>query len=312
MAGEWIAVDACLPTKPETLEMMDRTGMIAPDVVGRFAMVWIWASHNMTNGTARISPRLLARACQCEESFLREMSAVGWLVIDEAAGTVSIDPEQWERRFSTAAKSRALAAARHARHKAGTPDVPPGGASRRGGGATRPGSKRRAPPAVARRALEREREEKENSSSSRESIAEQEGNQPVPAEPATGRTWADFLPIWQAGAGVAWGSRTPPDGIEQLLAEPGWFEDAVEAIRRLPSCRYFRDPVPLGQFLTPGFVGRILAGDFANAPRPRGYAARQPDAPPPARGFEGDDLARFEAARRRVLGEIAAATVEPG
>ena len=110
MAGEWIPYDVCLPQKPEVLELVDRTGLPVDQVVGRLLMLWGWASLNSSDGTARMSIRLLGRVCGGDEAFWREVEKVSWLVIDAENGTVAIPG--WERRFSKSAKSRALHAVR--------------------------------------------------------------------------------------------------------------------------------------------------------------------------------------------------------
>jgi len=139
VAGEWIPYDVCLPQKPEVLELVDRTGLAPDQVVGRLVMLWGWAALNSSDGTARMSVRLLARLCGGDEDFWREVESVGWLQIDAENGTVAIPG--WDRRFASAAKSRALTTVRHQVDKAR--------------GAERPQRGRVAPPRVARGALER-------------------------------------------------------------------------------------------------------------------------------------------------------------
>lgn len=60
------------------------------------------------------------------------------------------------------------------------------------------------------------------------------------------------------------------------LAEPGWLDQAVEAIGRLPSCKYFTTPVTLVQFCGPGFVARVLGGQY-DAPKTLKGAPATPD-----------------------------------
>lgn len=117
MAGEWIPYDVCLPQKPEVLELVDRTGLPADQVVGRLVMLWGWAALNSSDGTARMSIRLLAKVCGGDDEFWYAVQDVGWLVIDADNGTVGIPG--WDARFSKAAKSRALATVRHQVDKVG-------------------------------------------------------------------------------------------------------------------------------------------------------------------------------------------------
>ena len=53
-----------------------------------------------------------------------------------------------------------------------------------------------------------------------------------------------------------------PDGTAEALATPGWYEQALEAIQRIPRCRYFRNPPTLIQFVKPGFVAKINGGAY--------------------------------------------------
>ncbi len=289
MAGEWIPYDVCLPQKPEVLELLDRTGLAPDQVVGRLLMLWGWAALNSADGTARMSVRLLARLCGGDEEFWREVEAVGWLVIDAENGTVAIPG--WDRRFSKAAKSRALATVRHQVDKVG--------------GASRPRRGRDAPPRGAQRARE-EREEKRNSSSPPGVAALAEDPEQTPQEAPDGPAgWDTLRKAWAAGTGRPWKLPDPPDKVGDRLAEPGWFGKALAAIEALPRCRYFRDPVTLPQLVAPGFVDKVLGGQFDNAREQRpagGY--RGPEDRPPAQGFTGADAEAFERTKRALAAKI--------
>jgi len=277
MAGEWIPYDVCLPQKPEVLELVDRTGLAPDQVVGRLMMLWGWAALNSSDGTARMSIRLLARLCGGDEDFWREVEAVGWLQIDAENGTVAIPG--WDRRFSKAAKSRALTTVRHQVDKAG--------------GATRPQRGRNAPPTGAPRALERRDRGDRNSSSSPVDAAQ--GEDAGPAGPAG---WDTLRKAWAAGTGRPWKLPDPPDKVADRLAEPGWFGKALAAIDALPRCKYFRDPVTLPQLVAPGFVDKVLGGQFDNPrDRPSGRPGEAPP-PPPMAAWSSDDQARMEATKR--------------
>lgn len=275
MAGEWIPYDVCTPRKPEVLELVDRTGLERATVVGRLQALWGYAALNSSDGTIRISVRLLAGECGGDEAFWYMVEDVGWLVIDAEAGTVGIPG--WDARFSKAAKSRALATVRHQVDKVG--------------GASRPHKGRSAPPAGARRA--RERGDRSSSSSPGDAAQDQEGQTPG---------WETLRAAWRAGQGRPWSLSTPPDKAADRLEEEGWFEKALAAIDRLPACKYFRDPVTLPQFVAPGFVDKILGGQFDNA-REQRVAAGPNDRPPP-QAWSGDDAARFEATKRALAEKI--------
>ena len=288
MAGEWIPYDVCLPQKPEVLELVDRTGLAPDQVVGRLLMLWGWAALNSSDGTARMSIRLLGRLCGGDEDFWREVEAVGWLVIDAENGTVAIPG--WDRRFSKAAKSRALSTVRHQVEKAG--------------GATRPRSGRDAPPRGTARALERGDRGDRNSSSSPRVAALADGPEPEPEpEPGGPAGWETLRKAWAAGTGRPWKLPEPPDKVADRLAESGWFEKALAAIQALPRCKYFRDPVTLPQLVAPGFVDKVLGGQFDNPQRPGGPRGLD-DRPPPAVTWTPDEMARFEATKRSMAAKL--------
>jgi hypothetical protein len=284
MAGEWIPYDVCLPQKPEVLELVDRTGLAPDQVVGRLLMLWGWAALNSSDGTARMSVRLLGRLCGGDEEFWREVEAVGWLVIDGDNGTVAIPG--WERRFSQAAKSRALTTVRHQVDKAR--------------GAERPQRGRLAPPRGAPSALERGDRGDRNSSSSPGDAARTEGG-----GPAGPPGWETLRKAWAAGTGRPWKLPDPPDKVAARLAEDGWFAKALAAIEALPRCRYFSDPVTLPQLVAPGFVDKVLGGQFDN-PRQRPGAGRPGEAPAPAplSTWSPGELAAFEATKRAMADRI--------
>lgn len=286
MAGEWYAYDVCLPQKPEVLELVDRTGLEAGTVVGRLVMLWGWAALNCQDGRARISVRLLSRLVGGDEEFWMAVQDVGWLEVDAEGGTVAIPG--WERRFSQAAKNRAS----HAARAAGARDSAPK--------RTTPCAQAHAP--VRSSALERRDRGKRNSSSSPCASLSEEGGEGSAGKTPAG--WETLRKAWKAGKGRPWALPTPPDKAVDRLAEDGWFAKALAAIDRLPELRYFVDPVTLPQFVAPGFVDKILGGQFDN-PRARPIgAARGLDEKPPAQGWTGDDAARFEATKRAMIAKL--------
>jgi hypothetical protein len=110
MAGEWIAVDVGIGTKPEVLELQETTGATVDQVIGRMVQFWGWASMNTADGTLRGTPARLARLCGGDEPFWLSVERVGWLSFCAQAGTVRV--VGWEQRFSHAAKARILDARR--------------------------------------------------------------------------------------------------------------------------------------------------------------------------------------------------------
>jgi hypothetical protein len=124
----------------------------------------------------------------------------------------------------------------------------------------------------------------------------------APAGPAG---WETLRKAWAAGTGRPWRLPGPPDKVGDRLSEDGWFEKALAAIEALPRCRYFRDPVTLPQILAPGFVDKVLGGQFDNArdqPARGGYRGQE-DRPPP-QAWSGSDAAAFEATKRKLAEQI--------
>lgn len=70
---------------------------------------------------------------------------------------------------------------------------------------------------------------------------------------------------------------------------------AMAAIEALPRCKYFRDPVTLPQLVAPGFVDKVLGGQFDN---PRGERGRPDDRPPPGATLSAKDREDLEYTRR--------------
>ena len=66
-----------------------------------------------------------------------------------------------------------------------------------------------------------------------------------------------------------------------------WSEECDDTSRR-PKCRYFDTPATLFQFIAPGFVQRVLAGQYDDPkPAARGKRGAAVDEPPPAKGWVG-------------------------
>jgi hypothetical protein len=285
MAGEWLAYDIALPQKPEVLELVDATGLETDQVVGRLVMLWGWASLNCEDGRARITLRLLSRAVGGDEGFWQAVAAVGWLEVDAETGTVAIPG--WDRRFSNAAKSRALASSRAEKQRASAPER------------TTPCAQAHAP--VRSSAPKRgERRERSSSSSS-------PGAAPGDGAPEAG--WEALRAAWRAGPGRPWKLPDPPAGALERLQEAGWWEKALPAVKALAGCRYFEHPVTLAQFVGEGFVDKVLGGQFDNPKtRKAGRAGPAGDAekPPPLEGWAPDELEALKRCQRAIAEKSAA------
>ncbi len=128
MAGEWIPLDRNLGTKPEVLELVDDTGLPVEAVCWRLIQLWSWAALNSSDGTIRATPRRVAAVAGGDEAFWLAVERVGWVTF--LNGTIVI--EGWEKRFSQAAKARAMHARRQDSYRWRSRD---GGPSQGGDGA---------------------------------------------------------------------------------------------------------------------------------------------------------------------------------
>lgn len=131
----------------------------------------------------------------------------------------------------------------------------------------------------------------------------------VPPPPR--ESFAKLREAWNAGAGPEsrrkpWKPPTAPDGAQERLSEAGWYKQAIEAIDRLRGCRYFTTPVPLTQFVKPGFVERVIGGQYDSPKTPAGAAKQAFDEKRPPAEWSGDDAARFEATKRRLASQFQA------
>jgi hypothetical protein len=191
MAGEWIPLDCNLGTKPEVLELVDETGLPVEVVCWRLIQLWSWAVLNTADGTIRATPRRVAVVAGGDEQFWLAVERAGWVSFLNGNLTIA----GWDKRFSNAAKARALHARRQDSYRRRPRD-----------GAASPGCDGRASPE------ERRGEEK------REEI---QPAAPVPtSEPAKpSRSPAKPSVSWSADAG--WEGITDADRSEWAAAFPG-------------------------------------------------------------------------------------------
>jgi hypothetical protein len=135
MAGEWIPLDCNLGTKPEVLELVDETGLPVEVVCWRLIQLWSWAVLNTADGTIRATPRRVAAVAGGDEAFWLAVERAGW--VSFLSGTLTI--AGWDKRFSNAAKARALHARRQDSYRRRPRD---GGASQGCDGAASPEERR--------------------------------------------------------------------------------------------------------------------------------------------------------------------------
>jgi hypothetical protein len=92
--------------------------------------------------------------------------------------------------------------------------------------------------------------------------------------------WEAFAATWNATKRAApWVPLSPPGGWVDAAASPGWLELARQAVERLPRCEFFQTPLAVTKFLEPGWVDRILAGEFDNAKAAPRYGKPAPAGP---------------------------------
>jgi len=190
MAGEWIPLDCNLGTKPEVLELVDETGLPIEVVCWRLIQLWSWAALNSSDGTIRATPRRVAAVAGGDEAFWLAVERVGW--VSFLNGTIVI--EGWEKRFSRAAKARAMHARRQDSYRWRSRD---GGPSQGGDGAE----------SLQEKTGQERREE------------EIQPAAPVPTSKPAARSRTKSALAWSADAG--WAGITDADRQEWAQAFPG-------------------------------------------------------------------------------------------
>jgi hypothetical protein len=268
MAGEWIAVDCDLPDKAEIHELMEITSHSVEICCFRVYRLWAWFQKHSADGTAKATPARLASMICGDADFWRAVERVGWLSFDSTAGIVTLIG--WEKRFSKAAKARILSAERVKKH--------------RNGDVTHDRYKN------VTRGEERRGEARPSTTTARvASPEEQEAH------------WHTLVAAWNASGLPAWRSPRPPRDAMARIAEDGWLEVATAAIAHLAAgrCKFFTDPVALDQFCGEGFADRVIGHKF-DKPRKQPAQRFDPDKPVP-KAWGGDDAARLEATRRKMV-----------
>lgn len=116
MAGDWIKVEKCTPTKPEILEMAGILGLSPDEVFGKCFRIWSWADDHTEDGNARGVTPALVDSTMGVTGFAKALEAVGWLEhLEKPRGGVRF--VNFERHNGQTAKKRAVTAKRVAKHK---------------------------------------------------------------------------------------------------------------------------------------------------------------------------------------------------
>jgi hypothetical protein len=274
--GNWIKMRHDLYDDPDTRRVARITGLDRDQVCGKLYRLWSWADRHGHNGLVRAEIEDLDDEIG-HVGFGAALVSVGWLVTQEDGIVIP----HWERHFSDSAKVRALAGQRVEKHRT---------RRRNADSVTHP------PDGVTQDAQPDKNKNR--------------GDNPPPPPRDASQDQAALRAAWAAAAKAGkvqpYRAKTVPPALAERLAEPGWLDEALQAIQHLPRCRYFDTPATLFQLVGAGFVQRVLAGQYDD-PKPA-KAGRGPahlEDRPPAKAWTGDDAARLEATRRAMAAKMA-------
>jgi hypothetical protein len=272
MAGEWIPVDCNLGTKPEVLELVDETGLPIEVVCWRLIQLWSWAALNSSDGTIRATPRRVAAVAGGDEAFWLAVERVGW--VSFLNGTIVI--QGWDRRFSGAAKARAMHARRQDSYRGRSRDAAPSQGCD-------------APPSPQDRRGEDKREEIQPAA-------------PVPtSKPQAARSPSKPKVSWSADAG--WAGITEADRTEWATAFPGAVLDQELA----KATAWLRaNPSRAGRRNWRAFIVRWLSKCQERGGTVRTPGHRPDDRAPP-KAFTGSAAEAFERTRRALAAKATTA-----
>jgi hypothetical protein len=275
MAGDWIKVEKVTARKPEVMALADSLSIHVDHAFGLCVRFWSWCDDQMTDGHALRVTNVTLDSAFGHAGFADALVKVGWLRVRNG----SLEVPNFDRHLSESAKKRALSGSRKQKQRA--KEVTGMSRSQRDKRVTR--EEEEIPPPPQRvRGTRRGR------------------GSPEPEPGAVSAAWPILRDAWNAGRGVPWGSHKPPDELEDRLAEPGWLDDAIKAIGRIPRMKFFRTPPTLLQLVGKGFVERANGGgyDELTPVKPR---HGQDDRPPP-REWDADTKAAFERTRAKLAG----------
>lgn len=273
MSCNWIKMRHDLYGDPDTRAVARATGLDRDQVVGKLYRLWSWADQHGHNGLVRA----LVEDVDDEighVGFGAALVSVGWLATHEEGIVIP----KWDRHFSDSAKVRALGGKRAEKHRNKARNAP---------SVTEPTD------GVTRAALP----------------DKNRGDNPPPPPRDASQDEATLRAAWtkaaKAGKVQPYRAKRPPDGLSERLSEPEWLDEALRAIDHLPKCQFFDTPATMFQLVGPGFVQRVLAGQYdapKNTPR-MPHATRGQDDRPPPRQFDGE----FAERKRLTLASLAAA-----
>jgi hypothetical protein len=265
MSASWLKIRHDLADDPAVIQLSEAVQIEDDAVIGKLFRLWSWADRHTTDGhAAGVGLRWVDRLTRCD-GFGAALVRVGWLV--EGDGGLSFP--RFDRHCSDTAKARALANERQNRMR-NAPVTDPS-RSQRDNSVTREEEEKKLPP--------------------------------LPREGFDKQAWQTLRRAWNAGKGKAWKPLNPHPKAVERLSESGWLDEALKAIDRLGSCRYFKTPVSLGQFCGPDFVTLCNGGEYDElneTKKGRDFA----EAPPPPKAFTGSAAEAFERTRRALAAKV--------
>ena len=306
MAGEWFAVDCCLETKPETVEILVATGEPVDVVIGRLVRLWAWAQLNSEDGSLKATTAILARVAGGDSKFWEIVAGTGWIEIGDKTITIA----GWEKRFSQAAKRRMVDARRKAdRRKADKipQSVPPPSAVRPESVRTDADVSRTPGGLEEKRGEERKLHMPTTTSNGCTTKA---SSQPIAASASSDfvsddprECWEAFRDAWTAckraaPLGTALNAIDPPRAYLDLW-RAGDAKAALAAVGQLGECRFFEKPISLSQFLN--VWPKIEAGGYRE--RKGSTSSKADDKPPPERWLDNYQPSNYR--RPREVMELA-------
>jgi hypothetical protein len=261
MAGDWLKMRHDLADDPAVIRLASICGIEEDAVIGKLFRLWSWADRHSKDGQVEGVDLAWVDRLARRDGYGAALVRVGWLV--ETGEGLSFP--RFDRHCSDTAKTRALGKNRVETHRNAT-------------GVTRPDG-----PVTLDALPEKRREEKRLP--------------PLPREGFDKAAWQTLRRAWNAGKGKAWKPLNPHPKAVERLSESGWLDEALKAIERLGSCRYFKTPVSLGQFCGPDFVTLCNGGEYDElneTKKGRDFG----EAPPPPKAFTGSAAEAFERTRR--------------
>jgi hypothetical protein len=112
----WIKLEHTTPGKPEVLRLARLLGVSHDDAFGKVVRFWIWLDANSVDGHVDALVDADVDAVVTHPGFARALMTVGWLVLDEVCGCVTVP--NFGRHNGESAKKRGQKTKRQAEWRA--------------------------------------------------------------------------------------------------------------------------------------------------------------------------------------------------